>query len=69
MATHKEVGTKDSPRTEIVIEPGEAVWICRCMKSKKYPFCDGTHREHEDMVRPRCPVLLRKKAKACTLHT
>lgn len=47
MATHKEVGTAETPRTEITIEPGEAIWVCRCMKSKKYPFCDGTHRDYD----------------------
>jgi len=31
-------------RTVITIQPGERVKLCRCMKSKEFPFCDGTHK-------------------------
>ena len=34
------------PRTTVKLEPGERVALCRCFGSKKFPFCDGTHREH-----------------------
>jgi CDGSH-type Zn-finger protein len=31
-------------RTLIHIKPGERIKLCRCMKSKEMPFCDGTHK-------------------------
>ena len=46
MATYVNKGTEETPRTEVTIEPGEAVWLCRCMKSKKLPYCDGTHKQY-----------------------
>jgi len=35
-------------RTTIFIQPGERVKLCRCMKSKEMPFCDGTHKTLSD---------------------
>jgi CDGSH-type Zn-finger protein len=35
-------------RTIIVIQPGERLKLCRCMKSKELPFCDGTHKTLTD---------------------
>jgi len=31
-------------RTEISLQPGERVKLCRCMKSKEFPWCDGIHK-------------------------
>lgn len=45
MATHETTGT-DHPVTQVRLEPGEQVWLCRCLKSKKFPFCDGSHKAH-----------------------
>ena len=28
----------------ITCEAGEKVGICRCWESKKFPFCDGSHK-------------------------
>lgn len=27
----------------IEVEPGKSYWWCSCGKSKKQPFCDGSH--------------------------
>jgi CDGSH-type Zn-finger protein len=31
-------------RTTIFLQKGDRVKICRCMKSKTFPFCDGEHK-------------------------
>ena len=36
----------ESPRTTVRLQPGEKVALCRCFGSQKFPFCDGTHRQH-----------------------
>jgi CDGSH-type Zn-finger protein len=35
-------------RTTIQIQPGEMVKLCRCMRSKEMPFCDGIHKSLSD---------------------
>ena len=40
---------KDTPaehiRHTITLKPGEKVALCRCWRSKKFPLCDGSHRQ------------------------
>jgi CDGSH-type Zn-finger protein len=42
-------------RDEICFK-GEKMAFCRCWQSKKFPFCDGSHREynqlHQDKLGP-----------------
>ena len=35
-------------RTKVSVPTGKTVWICRCWKSEKFPYCDGSHRAHND---------------------
>jgi CDGSH-type Zn-finger protein len=37
-------------RTTVKIILGERVSLCRCMKSREFPFCDGTHKEIEGNI-------------------
>jgi CDGSH-type Zn-finger protein len=39
-------------RTTVVIAPNERVKLCRCYKSKEFPFCDGIHKNYEDELGP-----------------
>jgi CDGSH-type Zn-finger protein len=32
-------------RATMEIKPGEKVALCRCWQSKKFPYCDGAHRQ------------------------
>ncbi len=36
----------EHPVTQVKLAPGEKVALCRCFQSKRFPFCDGTHKEH-----------------------
>ncbi|MFQ5341817.1 MAG: CDGSH iron-sulfur domain-containing protein [Anaerolineae bacterium] len=45
MAEVQTQGT-DHPLTTVKLQPGEKVALCRCFGSQKFPFCDGTHKEH-----------------------
>jgi CDGSH-type Zn-finger protein len=45
MAEHSTEVREGHPRTTVTLAPGERVSLCRCFESKKFPFCDGTHRE------------------------
>lgn len=39
---------KHPQRSEITLKPGDKVALCRCWQSKKFPFCDGCHRDYND---------------------
>ncbi|MCS6949263.1 MAG: CDGSH iron-sulfur domain-containing protein [Armatimonadota bacterium] len=47
MAKHSTEEIDGRPRTTVELEPGERVALCRCFKSNKFPFCDGTHRQYQ----------------------
>jgi len=36
----------DHPMTTVKLEPGEKVALCRCFGSGKFPYCDGSHKDH-----------------------
>lgn len=46
MAKHSTEESEGRVRTVVELEPGERVALCRCFKSSKFPFCDGTHRQY-----------------------
>ncbi|MDA9832085.1 CDGSH iron-sulfur domain-containing protein [Gammaproteobacteria bacterium] len=39
-------------KEEVTLQCGEKKAICRCLKSKNMPFCDGSHREAGEGVMP-----------------
>ncbi len=44
MAEHETIWG-DHPRTTVKVRPGEQIALCRCFQSRRFPFCDGSHRE------------------------
>lgn len=52
MATHETIERNGKLRTTLKLEPGERVALCRCMHSKNFPFCDGTHNKIEGSTGP-----------------
>ena len=36
------------PRSTVEIQSHETIALCRCWKSKKFPYCDGSHRQLDD---------------------
>ena len=39
-------------RTHVTMKRGEAISLCRCWKSKKFPLCDGTHNTLDNDLGP-----------------
>jgi len=48
-------------RTTLDLEPGERVALCRCFQSKKFPFCDSTHKTLPDNRGPVVVTVLESK--------
>jgi len=59
MATYKNEDRNGKLRTEVQLEPGETVALCRCFASKEFPFCDGSHKQQPGKV---APVIVRAPA-------
>jgi len=45
MAEAQTQGT-DHPMTTVKLKTGEKVALCSCFASNKFPYCDGSHKEH-----------------------
>jgi CDGSH-type Zn-finger protein len=52
MSEHSTQERKGHLRTEVKLENGETVALCRCFGSKKFPFCDGTHQTLDSTAGP-----------------
>lgn len=52
MATHSTEERMGHLRTTVELKPGEKVSLCRCFKSKTFPYCDAEHRNHADQCGP-----------------
>ncbi len=50
MPKHKFITKKQSGqiRTTITMRRGEAIALCRCWQSDKFPLCNGYHKQIED---------------------
>ena len=50
------------------LKDGQKVAFCRCWQSKKFPYCDGSHRKHNeetgDKVGPVVVTCCKKEATA-----
>jgi CDGSH-type Zn-finger protein len=44
-------------------DDAEKVVLCRCWRSKKFPYCDGSHNKHNDDTGDNVgPVIVKRKA-------
>lgn len=44
---------KDSPKVADIVdieEIGDKKVFCRCWRSKKFPYCDGSHTKHNQVT-------------------
>jgi len=59
---------KDSPKVVHTIEIeeiGEKKVFCRCWKSNKFPYCDGSHTKHNEQTGDNVgPLIIKGTAKS-----
>lgn len=67
MAEHSTEVHHGRLRTTILVTPGERIRLCRCFKSKTFPFCDGAHKTLEGQAGPVIVEVLHPKPED-TLH-
>jgi CDGSH-type Zn-finger protein len=66
----KRVDMVDFDAIMAKVKAGEKVSLCRCYKSKSFPYCDGSHNSHNKVckriVPPDCGnVQLQRHCAAC----
>lgn len=44
--------TRGKIRTSVTIRRGEVISLCRCWHSKKFPLCDSSHKDLDDVKGP-----------------
>ncbi len=48
-------------RETIELKDEKPVSLCRCWKSKRFPYCDGAHRKHNEETGDHVgPVVIKK---------
>merc|ERR1712117_166809 len=55
----------DSPKVVDTVEIedlGDKAVFCRCWKSKKFPYCDGSHAKHNELTGDNVAPLIVKKS-------
>lgn len=52
MPEHSTIEKNGRLKTRIILKQGEAVELCRCMQTKDFPFCDGTHKHIDTTAGP-----------------
>ncbi len=48
MATFTNEDRNGRIRTTMQLQPGERVKLCRCWRSKIFPYCDESHKQVAD---------------------
>jgi CDGSH-type Zn-finger protein len=52
---HTTITENGKHRTRVTLRQGEVISLCRCWQSKKFPLCDGSHKNVMD---ERGPVVI-----------
>ncbi|OGT47275.1 MAG: hypothetical protein A3F17_08440 [Gammaproteobacteria bacterium RIFCSPHIGHO2_12_FULL_41_15] len=45
----QKINENHPQKHEQTIKPGERIALCRCWQSKTFPYCDGSHRAHNEI--------------------